>query len=209
MRTLELIGPAAPADFADPITLDESVTMAFLAVLDSMTPAQRVAVILHGVFGYSFAEVAAVTGHPPAACRGLASAARRLHVTRLPAAPAAEPAAVVRAFKRAWESGDPDGVVDLLDPVATLIGDGGGLASAALHPVDGDEPIADYLIGLSRAAPGLVLRESTVDGRPGLIAEPDGRDGPVTAFAFDVEGSRITRICAHARLAEAPALGTR
>src|ERR1700742_2434564 len=68
---------AAAAAPADRVTLDESVTMAFLVVLDSMTPAQRVALILHDVFRYPFAEVAAITGRTPAACRQLASSARR------------------------------------------------------------------------------------------------------------------------------------
>jgi RNA polymerase sigma factor (sigma-70 family) len=67
----------ATADPADRVTLDESVSMAFLVVLESMTPAERVAFILHDVFGYSFAEVAGITGRSPAACRQLASSARR------------------------------------------------------------------------------------------------------------------------------------
>ena len=66
-----------PADPADRVTLDESVSMAFLVVLESMTPAERVALILHDVFGYPFAEVAEITGRTPAACRQLASSARR------------------------------------------------------------------------------------------------------------------------------------
>ncbi|HEV2934431.1 MAG TPA: sigma-70 family RNA polymerase sigma factor [Streptosporangiaceae bacterium] len=66
-----------PADPADRVTLDESVNMAFLVVLESMTPAERVAFILHDVFGYSFAEVAQIAGRTPAACRQLASSARR------------------------------------------------------------------------------------------------------------------------------------
>jgi RNA polymerase sigma factor (sigma-70 family) len=65
------------ADPADRVTLDESVSMAFLVVLDSMTPPERVALILHDVFGYPFAEVAGITGRTPAACRQLASSARR------------------------------------------------------------------------------------------------------------------------------------
>src|SRR5262249_14994525 len=65
------------ADPADRITLDESVNMAFLVVLESMTPAERVAFILHDVFRYSFAEVAGIVGRTPAACRQLASSARR------------------------------------------------------------------------------------------------------------------------------------
>jgi len=65
------------ADPADRVTLDESVNMAFLVVLESMTPAERVAFILHDVFRYSFAEVAGIVGRTPAACRQLASSARR------------------------------------------------------------------------------------------------------------------------------------
>ena len=69
--------PARPADPADRVTLDESVSMAFLVVLESMTPAERVAFILHDVFRYPFAEVAEIVGRTPAACRQLASSARR------------------------------------------------------------------------------------------------------------------------------------
>jgi RNA polymerase sigma-70 factor (ECF subfamily) len=73
---------------ADPVTLDESVGMAFLVVLESMTPAGRVALILHDVFGYSFAEIAEITGRTPAACRQLASSARRrIRASQAPAAP--------------------------------------------------------------------------------------------------------------------------
>ena len=80
---------AITADPADRVTLDESVSMAFLVVLDSMTPAERVALILHDVFGYPFAEVAQVTGRTPAACRQLASSARRR--TRAAQAPRPRP----------------------------------------------------------------------------------------------------------------------
>lgn len=96
-------GPAA-ADPADRVTLDESINMAFLVVLESMTPAERVAFILHDVFGYPFAQVAAVTGRTPAACRQLASSARRRLRTASaahapdPAIPPAEQAGIVRDF---------------------------------------------------------------------------------------------------------------
>jgi len=77
-----------PADPADRITLDESVSMAFLVVLDSITPAERVALILHDVFGYPFTEVAEITGRTPAACRQLAtSARRRVRAAQPPATP--------------------------------------------------------------------------------------------------------------------------
>ena len=91
----QLAGRAgAPADPADRVTLDESVSMAFLVVLDSVTPAQRVAFILHDVFGYPFTDIAHITGRTAAACRQLASTARRrLRAAQVPAAPPARQAA--------------------------------------------------------------------------------------------------------------------
>ena len=185
-----------PADPADRVTLDESVSMAFLVVLESMTPAQRVALILHDVFGYSFAEVAEITGRTPAACRQLASSARRrIPASRAPAVPAARQAGVVRDFKRAWEARDIDALIGLLDPGATVIADGGGLVSAALHPIEGGEQIARYLAGIAgRAAGSMTFLERTVNGQPGLVAQQDGVT--VTVFAFEVAGDRITRIWA-------------
>src|SRR5215216_1919144 len=127
-------------DPADRVTLDESINMAFLVVLDSMTPAERVAFILHDVFRYSFAEVAAIVGRTPAACRQLASSARRrIRASQTPATPTAQRAGIVRAFKQAWQAKDIDALIALLDPDATTIADGGGLVSARLSPVEGGE----------------------------------------------------------------------
>ena len=98
----------AMADPADRVTLDESVTMAFLVVLDSMTPAERVAVILHDVFGYSLADRPGIADRTPAACRQLASSARRrIRAAQAPAIPAARQAAIVKDFKQAWEARTP------------------------------------------------------------------------------------------------------
>src|SRR5215471_6584530 len=110
-------GPGA--DPADRVTLDESVSMAFLVVLDSMTPAERVAFILHDVFGFPFAEVARIVGRTPAACRQLASTARRrIRASQAPPTPTAQQAGIVRAFKRAWEARDISALIGLLDPEA-------------------------------------------------------------------------------------------
>ncbi|MCC5582316.1 sigma-70 family RNA polymerase sigma factor, partial [Microtetraspora sp. AC03309] len=107
-------------DPVDRVTLDESINMAFLVVLESMTPAERVAFVLHDVFRYPFAEVAEIVGRTPAACRQLASSARRrVRAARAPVAPAAQRAGLVRDFKRAWEAKDIDALVGLLDPDAT------------------------------------------------------------------------------------------
>jgi RNA polymerase sigma-70 factor (ECF subfamily) len=188
--------PGAPADPADRVTLDESVSMAFLVVLDSMTPAQRVAFILHDVFGYAFAEVAQIVGRTPAACRQLASSARhRVRAAQAPAAPAARQARLVREFKAAWEARDISALIGLLDPDAIVVADGGGLVSAALHPIEGAGQIARYLADIaSQALDDLTLIERTVNGQPGLVGQQDGVT--VTVFAFEVAGDRITRVWA-------------
>ncbi|GAA3441175.1 RNA polymerase sigma factor SigJ [Planomonospora venezuelensis] len=183
------------ADPADRVTLDESVSMAFLVVLESMTPAERVAFVLHDVFRYSFAEVAATVGRTPAACRQLASSARRrLRAAQASTAPAARQAGVVRDFKRAWEAKDIDALIGLLDPGATAITDGGGLASAGLRPIEGSEQIVRYILAVAGTAPAMTILERTVNGRPGLVAQQGGVT--VTVTAFDVAGDRITRIWA-------------
>jgi RNA polymerase sigma factor (sigma-70 family) len=186
----------APIDPADRVTLDESVSMAFLVVLDSMTPAERVAFVLHDVFRYSFADIAEITGRSPAACRQLASSARRrIRAAQAPAAPSARQAGLVRDFKQAWEAGDIDALIGLLDPAATATADGGGQVSAALRPVEGGEQVARYLAGIAARAPGsMTFLERTVNGQPGLVAQQDGVT--VTVFAFGIAGDRITHIWA-------------
>jgi len=185
-----------PADPADRVTLDESVTMAFLVVLESMTPAERVALVLHDVFRYSFAEVAEITGRTPAACRQLASSARRrIRAAQAPATPAARQASVVRDFKRAWEAKDIDALIGLLDPDATAIADGGGLAVTFVRPIEGSEQIARAWVEIAnRAQSNMRFLERTVNGQAGLVAQQDGVT--VTVFAFEVAGDRIKRIWA-------------
>src|SRR3954462_14422955 len=183
------------ADPADRVTLDESINMAFLVVLESMTPAERVAFILHDVFRYSFAEVAEVVGRTPAACRQLASSARR----RISAAephptPTIQQAEVINDFKQAWEAKDIDALIGLLDPEATAIADSGGLARAHLQPIDGSEQIARAYLDVLDFAPNLTILERTVNGQPGLVAQLDG--ATVTVYAFDVVDDRIKRIWA-------------
>ena len=181
-------------DPADRVTLDESVSMAFLVVLESLTPAERVALILHDVFGYPFAEVAEVTGRTPAACRQLASSARRrVRASQAPAGPAAQQAGVVRAFKAAWEAKDIDALIGLLDPDATAIADGGGLATTFLRPIEGGEQIARAWVEIANRTPSnMTFLERTVNSQPGLVAQQDGVT--VTVFAFDVAGDRIRHI---------------
>jgi RNA polymerase sigma-70 factor (ECF subfamily) len=186
---------ADPADPADRVTLDESLNMAFLVVLESMTPAERVAFILHDVFGYPFADVGQIVGRSPAACRQLASSARRrIRASQAPATPTAQRAGIVRDFKRAWETKDIAALIGILDPDATMTADGGGLVPAALYPIEGGEQIARYAVDLASRAGSLTILERMVNGQPGLVGQQDGVT--VTVFAFDIASDRITHIWA-------------
>jgi hypothetical protein len=114
---------------------------------------------------------------------------------RPPSRGPARQASLVRNFKKAWQAGNIDALIALLDPGATVTADGGGRASAAPRPVQGAEQVARYLTGITARAPAAVtFLERTVNGQPGLIAQQRGIT--VTVFAFDVTDNRITRIWA-------------
>jgi RNA polymerase sigma-70 factor (ECF subfamily) len=159
-----------------------------------MTPAERVAFILHDVFRYPFAEVAEIVGRTPAACRQLATSARRRVGALQPSITAeARQAGIVKEFKRAWEAKDVDALIGLLDPEATAIADGGGQAIAFLHPIEGAERIAHAWVEIAdRAARHMTFLERAVNGQPGLVAAQD--EAIVTVFAFNVVGDRIKNI---------------
>ncbi|MEV0650819.1 RNA polymerase sigma factor SigJ [Phytomonospora sp. NPDC050363] len=184
------------ADPADRVTLDESVNMAFLVILESMTPAERVTFILHDIFCHPFTEIAHIIGRTPAACRQLAtSARRRIHTAQTPTTPATHnKAALIRDFKHAWEAKDINALINLLDPNATATADGGGVVGAVLRPIEGAAEIARSLLRLDGRLRALTLLERTVNGQPGLVAELDGVT--VSVYAFEFAGDRIRRIWA-------------
>ncbi|MDT0611106.1 RNA polymerase sigma factor SigJ [Streptomyces lancefieldiae] len=187
-------GHGEGTDPADQMVLDESVTMAFLVVMESMTPAERVAFVLHDVFRYPFVEIADVLGRSPAACKQLAaSARRRVRAVRAPVTATVQ-ADAVRQVKEAWESKDIAALVDLLDPAAVMTADGGGMVGTALRPIEGGARIAQYMVAIAAKAPGLELLERPVNGVPGLVAQ---RAGVVmTVASFVVTDGRVTRIWA-------------
>ena len=179
-------------DPADRVTLDESISMGMLVVLETMTPAARVAFVLHDVFGVPFGDIADAVGRTPAACRQLASSARRrLRAARPSTDPADQHRRVVSAFREACETGDFDTLVALLDPAARSHSDGGGRVRAALRPVVGRDKVARLVAGLLRKGTGLEFAEETVNGRPGLTVRDEG--GTILAvIAIDVAGGLIT-----------------
>ncbi|MGW0663024.1 RNA polymerase sigma factor SigJ [Streptodolium elevatio] len=188
-----LVEPAAATDPAERVTLDESVSMALLVVLESLSPAQRTAFLLHDVFGMSFGEVAEVVGRTPSAVRQLASRARREVEDARPRFPptADEQRRLVAAFADACQGGDLAALVAMLDPDAVCRGDGGGKVSAQRVVVRGGERIARLLLAYSAPAP-MDIRMVTVNGTAGLVLrEPDGT---LSVIALTVDRQRITAV---------------
>jgi RNA polymerase sigma factor (sigma-70 family) len=186
---------AIGADPADRVTLDESVSMAFLVILDAMTPSERVAFVLHDVFRYPFAEVAEITGRSAAACRQLAtSARRRIRDARPAAAMGDRQAEVVRAFKAAWEARDIGALVGLLDPNATATADSNGLVISFVEPIVGGETIAHAWLEIAKrsSTDDVEFLERTVNGQHGIVALHNGV--VVTVMAFDVVDDLIRHI---------------
>ncbi|KQU47716.1 RNA polymerase subunit sigma-24 [Rhodococcus sp. Leaf278] len=171
------------ADPADVVAQQDSVTLALLVVLESLSPAQRVAFVLHDAFALPFDEIAAVLDRSPAACRQLASAARqRLHERHLVPADPIDHDRVVRAFAIASGGGDLDTLVSLLSPDVTLVSDGGGQVSAARNPVVGSDRVARFIRGITAKATDLDWHIETVNGLSGIVIRRSGQVFGVIGF---------------------------
>ena len=172
------------ADPLDRVSLDDSVSTALLVVLESLTPAERVAFVLHDVFGLPFDEIAETVGRSPAAVRQLASQARRRVRERRPRpVDRAEHDAVAGAFAAACATGDLAALVGILDPDVVLRADGGGLRSSARRPVLGADRVARFLLGLPRLEPTATTEPvATADGL-GFLVRIDGRPDSVITVA--------------------------
>ena len=185
----------APQDPLDRVTLDESVGMAILVVLESLTPAERVAFVLHDVFGMPFAEIAETVGRSRDAVRQLASQGRRrVRERRARLASREQHDAVAQAFLEAAASGELGRLIELLDPEVVLVSDGGGKRSAARRPVVGADRVARFLRGVADRHP---------EAHVSLVPAPDGLvvlavlDGAADAvFTFVVSDGRIAEILA-------------
>jgi RNA polymerase sigma-70 factor (ECF subfamily) len=184
-------GEADPADHAE--TAD-SLSLAFLVLLERLSPVQRAVFLLHDVFGYGYAEIAGLVGRSEDNCRQIAARARRHVEAGRPRFEASrrQREELARQFLAAVEQGDTEGLVGLLASGAVLYGDGGGRAPALAAPLHGAERIARFLLGLARrgAAAGIRLRPAEVNGHPGLLAsDPDGR--LLSVVGLDIAGGRV------------------
>lgn len=194
MKWTSLANSAAGDDPLDRVSLDESVSFALLTVLERLTPPERVAFVLHDVFSYPFAEIAAITGRNPGACRQLASSARhRVQADARTQVSSTNLARTVAAFKAAWETGEVLGLVRQLDAGATATIDGGGKVSAALAPLTDRQQIAHFFLGVYRRQTDLVIRETVISGAPGLTAH-DAAGHVLATVSFALRGQLISDI---------------
>jgi RNA polymerase sigma-70 factor (ECF subfamily) len=198
-----------PAELAE---LDESIRLALLVVLDRLTPEQRVAFVLHDVFGLPFADVAAVLGTGAAAARQLASRGRRA-VTGAAPPPRpsrAEQERVFAAFAAACLGGDLGALVAVLHPDVVLTADGGGVVSAARRPVVGADKVSRLLLGLTAkgGGAGLTVRPVLVNGDLGLYLEVDRPGSPLHGFrsvlAATIRAGRIVAVYSIVNPAKVP-----
>jgi len=186
----------APTNAEDPLeraTLDESISSALLVVLEAMTPAERVSFVLHDVFAVPFDEIAEIVGRTPAACRQLAtSARRRVQQSRNRRVPRAEHDEVVKAFAAAARTGDIAGLITVLDPDVVLRSDGGGIVTAARNPIFGADRVARFLFGALQKNPkAAVLDQETPDGL-GFALWDEGRI--IGVVTLDVVAGLVTDV---------------
>jgi RNA polymerase sigma-70 factor (ECF subfamily) len=203
-RREQYVGPWLPEpvvqeadDSADPAhraDLDEDVSMAMLIVLESLSPAERSAFLLHDVFGYTFDEVAHIVDRTPAPTRTRAARPRAAVKARRPRypAPAEKQRELVQAFLGAAQDGDIASLLGLLDPSVTYRSDGGGLVPASRTVFTGDERVARIFTAMSGHYGELYIGSViTVNGAPGLLLKI-GDDRSVVAVTTD--GGRITSL---------------
>lgn len=192
------VGPWLPEplltapDVAQDVELAESVSMALMLVLETLSPTERAVFVLREVFDVGYDEIAAAVDKTPAAVRQIAHRARRHVDARRPreAASARETRAALESFQRALTTGDIQGLLDVLAPEVVLLSDGGGIKQAARRPVTGADKVARFMIGgLGKSPRPLTVGLTVVNGGPALVVHVDGElDG---IMAIRVEAARI------------------
>ncbi|WP_340377784.1 RNA polymerase sigma-70 factor [Streptomyces sp. SS7] len=193
------VGPWLPEpllttpDVAQDVELAESVSMALMLVLETLSPTERAVFVLREVFDVGYDEIAAAVDKSPAAVRQIAHRARRHVDARRPreAVSARRTRAALESFQRALSTGDLQGFLDVLAPDVVLMSDGGGVRQAALRPISGADKVARFIVGGSRRHQATLTSEFTmVNGGPALVLRVDGEIDGVVAVRF--EDDRIT-----------------
>jgi RNA polymerase sigma-70 factor (ECF subfamily) len=189
-RKESYVGPWLPEplrtapDVAEDVELADSVSMAMMLVLETLTPTQRAVFVLREVFDLEYDEIAQAVDKSPAAVRQIGHRARTHVAARRPrtVVPETEARDALSAFQRAIETGDLQCLLDILAPDVVLIGDGGGVVQAALTPIVGADTVAQVL---GRIASTAALQQAAVNGYPALIIRLNGEIDTVVAVRID------------------------
>jgi RNA polymerase sigma-70 factor (TIGR02957 family) len=183
-------------DVADDVELAESVSIAMLTVLETLSPVERAVFVLREVFDVPYDEVAEAVGKSAAAVRQVAHRAREHVAARRPrmAVSRAEQQAAVDRFQAALTTGDVQGLLDVLAPDVVVVADGGGVVPAAIRPISGAKTVARLLARFSGGWRDARIETTWLNGAPALRIDPAGEFD--TAISLTVEGGRITRIYA-------------
>jgi RNA polymerase sigma-70 factor, ECF subfamily len=196
----EYVGPWLPEplvsegaeDAGDSTELDESLSMAFLVLLESLNPVERAVFLLREVFDYEYEEISSIVGKSEANCRQIARRARQsvaAHRPRFERSLEKENRLTER-FVEACMSGDMEGLLELLSEDVTLWSDGGGKVAASPYPIYGAEKVARFLVGVLRTVPpGFFAHPAQINGGPGVVGYVD--DHPTGVVALDVAEGRI------------------
>ncbi|MBB6555255.1 RNA polymerase sigma-70 factor [Nonomuraea rubra] len=193
-RKESYVGPWLPEplltspDVAEDVELAESVSMAMLLVLETLTPTERAVFVLREVFDLDYDEIAEAVDKSTVAVRQIAHRARAHVAARRPrgVASAAESRDALAAFRRAIETGDLQGLLDVLAPDVVLLSDGGGVVQAVPQPVVGADKVARLMeAGLPRLVGQVSLAPVQVNGWPALIVRIDGEIDNVVAVRID------------------------
>jgi RNA polymerase sigma-70 factor (ECF subfamily) len=192
----EPLMPVAESDPGRAAELADSLSMAFMVMLESLGPAERAVFLLREVFGYDYAETAAIVGKSEANCRQIVRRAReRLELgPKSPSAPPTEQARkLVERFLAAAASGEVGSVLALLAEESAVLSDGGGKVKAAGRVIRGADHVSRFLLGIwPRFMTGVDVRPVAVNGSPGVIV---GKDGRVDyALSFEIAGDRVRNI---------------
>jgi RNA polymerase sigma-70 factor (TIGR02957 family) len=189
-RKESYVGPWLPEplltapDVAEDVELADSVSLAMLLVLETLTPTERAVFLLREVFDLEYDEIAEAVDKSPAAVRQIAHRARAHVAARRPraAVSAAETRGAIEAFQRAVETGDLQRLLDILAPDVVLLTDGGGVVQAALAPVVGVGTVTHVL---GRIAAAASLQPAQVNGYPALLIRLNGEIDTVMAMRID------------------------
>jgi RNA polymerase sigma-70 factor (ECF subfamily) len=174
-------------DVADDVELAESVSMAMLLVLETLAPTERAVFVLREVFDLAYDEIAEAVGKSPAAVRQIAHRARTHVAARRPrgVVSPAQTRDALAAFQRAVETGDMQGLLDILAPDVVLLGDGGGVKQAILRPIAGADKVARLLTSAQARIAAMSLEPTQVNGFPALVLRLDGEIDTVMALRVD------------------------